>query len=247
MYVALNAWREILARIFADFDAQENVSPPWLINPATRRRLKLDCYYANAGVAVRFVGLKAKGQGRQSDWEVLEEEQRDQTRLELCQANGVQLFLVDGLEDPLKQLDALIRLLSRAGRVLAQSDRPVQEKIAWQPRVSQARDQAEAIRRLVQRQPEQMMANLADSWRDREINLSAVADPLPMPTPTVDMARLAVQLRTGLRVAHVKFGSGVVTALAGDGDDARVSILFDGDQERTFLVNLVYDKLAADR
>lgn len=245
MYVALNAWREILARVFADFPPQENVSPPWLINPATRRRLKLDCYYADAGVAVRFVGLKAKGQGRQSDWEMLEEEQRDQTRQELCQANGVQLFLVEPLEDPLKQLDTLIRLLSRAGRVLAQSVRPVQEKMVWQPRVSQARDQAEAIRRLVQRQPEQMMASLADSWRDRESNLSAVAEPLPMPTPTVDMARLAVQLREGLRVTHVKFGSGVVTALTGEGADARVSILFDGDQERTFLVSLVCDKLTA--
>jgi hypothetical protein len=224
---------------------QENVSPPWLINPATRRRLKLDCYYADAGVAVRFVGLKAKGQGRQSDWEALEEEQRDQTRTELCQANGVQLFLLDALEDPVKQLDTLIRLLSRAGRVLAQSERAVQEKMVWQPRVASARSEAEEIRRLVQRQPEQMMANLADRWRDRESSLTTVAEPLPMPKPTGDATRLARHLQEGRRVAHVKFGSGVVTALTGTGDDARVSILFDGDQERTFLVNLIYDKLAA--
>lgn len=244
MYVSLNAWREILARVFADFDAQENVSPPWLVNPATRRRLKLDCYYADAGMAVRFVGLKAKGQGRQSDWEVLEEEQRDQTRSELCQFNGVQLFLLDALDEPVKQLDSLIRMLSRAGRVLAQGNRPTQEKMIWQPRVSQARNQAEEIRRLVMRQPEQMMANLADSWRDRESGLNTIAEPLPMPTPTREMARLATQLHEGLRVAHVKFGKGVITALAGEGEDARVSILFDGDQERTFLVNLVFDKLS---
>lgn len=242
MYVALNAWREILARIFVAFDAQENVSPPWLVNPATRRRLKLDVYYADAGVAVRFVGLKAKGQGRQSDWEVLEEEQRDQTRQELCQANGVQLFLVDALDDPVKQLDALVRLLSRAGRVLAQGNRPIQEKMVWQPLLSQARDHAEKIRRLVQRQPEQMMANLAESWRDRETGFSIEPEPLPLPSPDAT-TQIALQLQEGLRVAHVRFGAGVVTALTGEGDDARVSILFDGDQERTFLVNLLYDKL----
>ncbi len=244
MYVALNAWREILARIFVAFDAQENVSPPWLVNPATRRRLKLDVYYEDAGVAVRFVGLKAKGQGRQSDWEVLEEEQRDQTRQELCQANDVQLFLVDALDDPLKQLDTLIRLLSRAGRVLAQGNRPTQEKMVWQPLLSQARDHAEQIRRLVQRQPEQMMANLAESWRDRESGYSAEPEPLPLPKPNAAAVQIALQLQEGLRVVHVKFGTGVVTALTGEGDDARVSILFDGDQERTFLVNLLYDKLA---
>lgn len=244
MYVSLNAWREILARVFVAFDPQENISPPWLVNPATRRRLKLDCYYADAGVAVRFVGLKAKGQGRQSDWEVLEEEQRDQTRQALCQANGVQLFLVDALDDPIKQLDTLIRLLSRAGRLLAQGDRPTQEKIIWQPIISQAREQAEEIRRLVQRQPEQMIANLADSWRDRESGVAAAPEPLPVPKPNADMVQLAQQLQEGMRVKHLKFGAGVVTALTGEGDDARVSILFDGDQERTFLVALVYDKLS---
>ncbi len=65
---------------------RDNVSPDWLVNPATRRKLKLDIYFVEAGVAVRFVGLTAKGQARQSDWEVLEAEQRDQTRAELCRS-----------------------------------------------------------------------------------------------------------------------------------------------------------------
>ncbi|HXF61424.1 MAG TPA: hypothetical protein VNK95_07395, partial [Caldilineaceae bacterium] len=211
LFVALNAWREMLARVFADFTQQENVSPPWLVNPATRRRLKLDSYYPEAGIAVRFVGLKAKGQGRQSDWELLEEEQRDQTRAELCQANGVQLFLVDPLEDAVKQLDTLIRLLSRAGRVLAQSDRPVAEKSVWQPRLGAARAKAEELRRLVARQPEQMLANLADSWRDREIGLASSLAPLPLPTPTRTAVQQALHLAEGQRVAHTKYGAGVVT------------------------------------
>jgi hypothetical protein len=243
IYGALNAWREILARTFTGFSAQENTSPPWLINPATRRRLKLDLYYPEAGVAVRFVGLTAKGQGRQSDWEVLEEEQRDQTRAELCQQNGVQLFLIEPLVDPVKQLDALIRLLSRAGRVLAQGARSAADKSRWQPQVSAARGRAEELRRLVARQPEQMMANLADGWRDRELALTLPPDPLP-PAPRPLSKTKALALAEGQRVAHVKYGPGVVTALAGAGDDAKVSILFDGDQERTFLLTLVHDKLA---
>jgi hypothetical protein len=246
MHIALNAWREILARTFAEFTRQENVSPAWLINPATRRRLKLDCYYPEAGVAVRFVGLKAKGQGRQSDWEVMEEEQRDQTRTELCQVNGVQLFLLDALEDPVKQLDSLIRLLSRAGRVLAQGDRPAADKSLWQPRLGAARTQAEELRRLVARHPEQMMANLSDSWRDREFGLATPPAPLPMPSPARGAAPPTLRLFEGQRVAHAKYGAGVVTAFGGTGDDARVSILFDADQERTFLLNLVQDKLTVD-
>ena len=63
LYVALNSWREMLARILKDFTAQENVSPEWLVNPATKRRLKLDLYYPEASLAFRFVGLTAKGQG----------------------------------------------------------------------------------------------------------------------------------------------------------------------------------------
>ncbi len=93
--LAMNAWREVLSRIFEEFTAQDNISPDWLINPATRRRSKLDRYYPDAGVAIRFTGLTAKGQGRQSDRDALETEQRDQTRVELCRMNGVQLAIIN--------------------------------------------------------------------------------------------------------------------------------------------------------
>ncbi len=72
IYLNMNAWQEIQARIFEGFIVQSNVSPAWLINPATRRKLKLDRLYPEAAIAVRNVGLTAKGQGRQSDWELLE-------------------------------------------------------------------------------------------------------------------------------------------------------------------------------
>lgn len=245
IYVALSAWREMLARILKDFTAQENVSPEWLVNPATKRRLKLDLYYPEASLAFRFVGLTAKGQGRQSDWEVMEDEQRDQTRQELCRLNGVQLLLVDPLEEPVKQMDHLIRLLSRANRLMAQGDRPVSEKMIWQPRLSLAVSQAEELRTRVARNPEQMMANLAESWRDRELNGGPALPPEPLPIPA-NAAEALPPLEVGQRVQHVKFGTGVVTACNGSGTDATISILFDGDQERTFLAALVADKITLD-
>lgn len=246
MHIGLNGWREMLARILKEFNALENVSPDWLVNPATKRRLKLDLYYPDAALAFRFVGLTAKGQGRQSDWEVMEEEQRDQTRQELCRQNGVQLLLIDPVEEPVKQMDHLIRLLSRANRLMAQGDRPVNEKLLWQPRLSSAVSQAEELRTRVARNPEQMMANLAESWRDRDLDGGGAMPPEPLPISADAVAALP-PLAVGQRVQHVKFGDGVITALNGDlnGDsvDATISILFDGDQERTFLAALIADKL----
>lgn len=244
LYVALNGWREMLARILIDFNCQENVSPEWLVNPATKRRLKLDLYYPDANLAFRFIGLTAKGQGRQSDWDVMEEEQRDQTRQELCRQKGVQLLLVDPLEDAVKQMDHLIRLLSRANRLMAQGDRPVQEKMIWQPRLSSACSQAEELRTRVARNPEQMLANLAESWRDREMGGPATP-PEPLPIPT-NAAEKLPPLQVGQRAHHAKFGEGVITALNGSGTEAIITILFDADQPRTFLVALVADKLTIE-
>ena len=168
IYISISTWREILARVFTGFAEQDNVSPEWLVNPATHRRLKLDKYYPEAGVAVRFVGLTAKGQGRQSDWEVLENEQRDQTRAELCRLNGVQLVTVDPQEDLVKQVDGLLSNLARASRALAQGKQPADFKTQWMPALAAARDRAEKLRALIVKNPEQMTANLADAWRDRE-------------------------------------------------------------------------------
>lgn len=243
MHIGLSGWREILARVLKEFEAQENVSPKWLVNPATKRRLKLDVFYPDAKLAFRFVGVTAKGQGRQSDWEVLEDEQRDQTRQELCRQQGVQLLLIDPMEEPVKQIDHFIRLLSRANRLMAQGDRPVKEKMVWQPRLSAACSQAEELRSHVARNPEQMMANLAESWRDRDLNGGAALPPEPLPISADAVAALP-PLEVNLRVHHAKFGDGVITALNGSGVEATISILFDGDQERTFLAALIADKLS---
>ena len=54
----INGWREVLARIFDGFETEFGISPEWLINPETNRRLKLDYLFPDVGVAVRFVGLE---------------------------------------------------------------------------------------------------------------------------------------------------------------------------------------------
>lgn len=243
MYVEINGWREILARIFAGFREQDNVSPEWLVNPATRRRLKLDKYYPDAGVAVRFVGLLAKGQGRQSDWDAMETEQRDQTRAELCRANGVQLVLIDAQEDAPKQLDSLIRTLSRASRTLAQSDRPPQQKQQWMPALSAAREIAIELRSRVAHNPTQAMASLAEAWRDRESSFAdgatAALSARPLPPVALDLP-----YAVGARVQHERFGEGVITAMEHEDRDVKLVVLFDAAEERSFLASLVHEKLA---
>ncbi len=246
-YLHMNAWREILARGFDGQEMQPNVSPAWLINPATRRRLKLDYLFPGIDVAVRFTGLTAKGQGRRSDWEALEDEQRDQTRVEMCKANGVQLAVIDPLDDPVKQMDGLLTVLSRASRVVAQSDKAKAQKKKAMNDLAKVIAEANRIRGNLHTKPEQTLATLAESWRDREAGISAElqqsstaaakkADP-------VKAVRKFKTLTEGQRVKHTSFGEGVITALDGEGAEMRISILFDGDRERTLLASLVADKL----
>ncbi|MBW7882963.1 MAG: hypothetical protein H3C34_10055 [Caldilineaceae bacterium] len=239
-YLAMSAWREILARVFEGFTGQDNVTPEWLVNPATRRRLKLDKYYPEAGIAIRFVGLTAKGQSRQSEWELLEAEQRDQTRAELCRLNGVQLVTVDPAEDLVKQLDGLLRALSRTSRSLAQGDQTAKFKAQWMPVLATARDRGERLRASVARNPEQMVANLAEAWRDRE---AGVALELSVDPATPEQPVSSLVLSPGQRVRHSHFGEGVIVTIEGSGGEAKVAILFDAADERTFQANLLYDKL----
>ncbi len=244
-YLTISAWREILARLFTTLPAQDNVTPEWLVNPATKRRLKLDKLYPDLGIAVRFEGLTAKGQGRQSDWEAAEAEQRDGTREELCRRNGVELVRIEtDSEEPLKTLDALLRAISRAGRTIEQSSRTPADKVRWMTIIGAARDRANTIRTSMARNSDQAMATLAEAWRDRETALAATPDPAPRPPPT---AGWRMELYEGQRLTHERFGPGVVTALAPNGDgDTKVTILFDGASERTLLLSLAYDKLSPE-
>ncbi len=244
-YFSMLAWREILARIFDGFTLQENVSPDRLINPATRRKLKLDTFYPEANVAIRFTGLTAKGQGRQSDWEQMETQQRDQTRAELCRLNGVQMALIDTNDETVKQMDNLLQVLTRAERVLAASDLPAKERNARRAALTDARGRGEELRSLIRKQPDQMMANLAEAWRDRETNMArAVSAPVSANGTSAGQALVDIDtLAVGQRVRHSYFGDGVITTINVSDDDPTIAILFDAALEKTFLASLVQDKL----
>lgn len=245
-YLSMNAWREFLARVFESIPCQDNASPEWLVNPATRRRLKLDKYYPDVGLAFRFVGLTAKGQGRQSDWEAMETEQRDETREEVCRQNGVALMLIDPDDDDvIKQVDAIIRGISRASRTVAQGNRDPGHKGKWMPMLAEARERATGLRARLAKDSEQVMTSLAEAWRDREAGFAERPEPEPLPPIT----GAATDLQPGRRVRHARYGDGVITGLKGSGSDRTISILFDpgqetSAQERTFLISLVQDKLA---
>jgi len=248
-YLHMNAWREILARGFDGQEMQPNITPEWLINPATRRRLKLDYLFPGIDVAVRFTGLTAKGQGRRSDWEALEDEQRDQTRVELCKEHGVQLAVIDPLDDPVKQMDGLLTVLSRASRVVAQGDKERAAKKKAMNDLAKVLKETTRIRTTLAQKPDQTLATLAESWRDREAGISAeLQQSSTLAQKNVNGAKVArqfKQLDAGQRIAHSHFGQGVITAVDGEGAEMRISILFDGDKERTFLASLVVDKLQA--
>jgi len=246
-YLHMNAWREILARSFDGQEMQPNVSPEWLINPATRRRLKLDYLFPGVDVAVRFTGLTAKGQGRHSDWEAQENEQRDQTRVEMCKENGVQLAVIDPSDEPVKQVDGLLTVLSRASRVVAQGNKEKAAKKKAMNGLAKVSKETNRIRVSLAQKPEQTLATLAESWRDREAgiahNLQQTSTVAEKSANGAKVTRKFKKLEAGQRIAHSHFGQGVITEMDGDGAEMRISILFDGDKERTFLASLVTDKL----
>ena len=240
--LTIMAWREILARVMDNFKVQPDVSPDWLVNPATNRRLKLDLLYPEVGLAIRFVGLTAKGQPKQSDWELEEEEQRDQTRAELCRQNGVELFLLEtDHPQPSEQLQKLRATLSRLSRTLAQSGRPDRDKATIMPRLAGARSRLDETSRRV-RSPDNL-ALYAELWRDRET--AVVAATRHSSTSSARSAAKPIRLQPGQSVHHERFGEGTVVAVSETVDDAQITILFETGQERTFLASLTGSKLSA--
>lgn len=232
-------WREILARVLTGFQCQEEVSPPWLVNPTTNRPLKLNQFYPEIGLAIRFVGLTARGQPRQSDEEVQTEAQRDDVRAELCRQNDAELFLIDpDYPHPPEQFQRLRSTLSRLSRVLAQSDRPEAAKLAYMPQLADARARLDEVSRRV-RSPEDL-ALFADLWRDREADALATAR---QAAPVSRSSGPAVAFQPGQVVHHARFGKGAVVAIQGAGPDAQVTVHFADDSQRTFLAGLVADKL----
>ncbi|MEZ4830551.1 MAG: hypothetical protein R2873_00880 [Caldilineaceae bacterium] len=137
-------------------------------------------------------------------------------------------------------------MISRASRLLAESDETKKRKQQGMDALGRAHQQASDLRGRMGKQAEKMLSTLAEGWRDREAGLAvelqqAVNEPKPTPSPK--MLRALAKLQSGQRVVHSHFGDGVVTAIEGEAADQKITILFDADRERTFLLDRVADKL----
>ena len=235
-WINTNAWREVLARVFDGFATEYEVSPDWLVNPETNRRLKLDLLYPHIGVAVRFHGLQ--GPGRRQRPSLEEEHQqgvRDTARADVCEAHGISLVVIDVMAgEPKAILRELSMALSNASRRLAKSNRQAAEKGALIEQVSRARSHLDAIARRL-RSPEDLKL-YAELWQDRQY---AVAPRPETPPPN----GRSVAYTSGMAVRHAAFGDGVVQAVRPEAGDSLVIVRFADGTQKTFMASLVSDKL----
>jgi hypothetical protein len=238
MWINVNAWREVMAKIFDGFVTEYDVSPDWLVNPETRRRLKLDLLYPEVGIAVRFQGLRGREQRQRPTLEEEEQQKvRDSARADLCEAHGIHLVSIDAeAGEPKAILRELSMALSDASRRIAKNGRPGSQKRALLERVSEARLRLDDIGRRVRRPADLKL--YADLWEDRQYadtsESAASAKKRPMRSYTPGMA-----------VRHAVFGDGIVQAVQPDGSDNLVCVRFADGSDKTFIASLVSDKLVS--
>lgn len=243
-YLYWMGWNEILARIFDGFQTQRNTSPDWLINPATRRRLKLDYLYPDIGIAVRFGGMQ--GKGRKSEWEEMEDSSRDEIRKELCRLNGVDLILLTPYDPfPRERLNEINMTLGAASRRIAKSGR-FRGKSELMAALVRARDELATIRRSVSKLDD--LPPFAEAWRDRETRIIADTQKSVRPSNGASRKKAAVRkLKPGQWVKHERFGRGVVSEVKIEPDDVYLTINFVTEGSRQFMGSLVADKLTIMR
>ena len=233
------AWREILERVFEGFEAHDNVAPSWMTNPRTGRRLKLDRYFPELGIAIRFVGLQGRQGHRPSDEEAEDEADRNIMRDWLCRQQGVTLVQIDpDAPDPRQIVARLRSALSRTARLLAQSaDVPPATKAALAPRIVRAQRACEQIMARLRR-PEDLL-KYADLWHDRQYARLASAGA----QANAGASGRRRSYRVGMAVRHVTLGDGVVKAVQPDENDIIVVVQFNNGALKKFLSSLVWDKL----
>jgi hypothetical protein len=230
---AVNGWREVLARVFAGLDAEYGLTPEWLVNPDTNRRLKLDYFFRDIAVAVRFVGLEGSGRRQpKADDEVAAEAQRELARAAVCREHGVVLVSIDPDAEPRAGLRGLEMGLARASAQLAQSSIPHAMKQALMPRLSEAGRRAGGV--TVRLKDPRTLNLYAEMWRDRQADLAAQAPAKAPPTRRRSY-------RVGVAVEHERFGPGQITEVAPENGDIKVTVDFVEAGVRSFYASLLDD------
>jgi hypothetical protein len=227
-WLITNAWREIFTRIFENVEVKVNVSPEWLVNPATSRRLKLDLLYPQIGVAVRIEGLQGKQRRqRPSLEEETQQRIRDRSRVEVCRAHGIELIVVDVADDRPQNIFRDIDLsLSRAKERI--KDRELTQQI------SRARATAANLARRIDRLKDLKL--YADLWQDRQYQILEPAQTTP---PISEIPIFTV----GMEVEHSTFGPGVILATTPSNGDTLLTVDFVTAGQKTLAASLVADKL----
>lgn len=220
-----NGWREILARVFEGFTVKPNVSPEWLVNPATNRRLKLDLLYPDIGVAVRFEGQQGQQRHRLSLEEEDQQRVRFDARVEVCWQHGIQLVVVDVAA-------------GKAARVFQQLDTALSRAAdlapALRPKIVAARRTASGLSLKIRTEDD--LALYADLWTDRQYQLAEPAGDAPPPAATIDFA-------PGAEVEHTHFGPGVIIAVQPSSGDTLLTVDFITAGQKTLAASLVAGKL----
>ncbi len=234
--IPVNALKEVLARIFDGFEVEYNVSPNWLVNPNTHRKLKLDLLYPEIGLAIRFLGLRAKQQrAPKSRQEIIEERRRNDARRHLCKINGVSLATLNLNTDKFyKVFKELETAMSRASNYLKQDKtRAPEEILALLDNLGAARSKARQFRQKIKEDKDWGL--YVELWQDRQY-LAAEPDAAPdAPAPP---------LSEGMLVEHTRFGLGEVVSVSPGGDDTLVTIRFEEGDTRTFMSSLLGDKIS---
>jgi hypothetical protein len=229
VWMITNAWREIFVRLFEAEPVQLNVTPEWLVNPETKRRLKLDILYPELGLAVRFEGLQSKQ--RRTRLSLEEEAQlraRHDARLTMCEAHGISLIVIDLIAgEPAAVFQEIDTALSRA----IQRSR----SNALSAKLKQLRASAAMLSRKIN-----TLADLklyADLWQDRQYQvLDVAATPQPQP-------QQAITYREGMNVEHAVFGPGVVIKTTPSNGDTLITVDFITAGQKTLAASLVAGKL----
>ncbi|MCB0196921.1 MAG: hypothetical protein KDJ65_33545 [Anaerolineae bacterium] len=228
-WLEVNAWREIFARIFEGVNTQFNITPDWLINPATKRRLKLDMVYTNLGIAVRFEGLRGKQQRRRLSLE--EEEQlrtRQDARVDVCQEHGIQLIVVNTSTDkPRDIFQNIDTALGRANRNVTD------EKIGQM--LKACRLTASKFSRKITKPAD--LKIYAELWQDRLYQVPEASNDSNGGDEPIDLV-------VGMEVEHEKFGPGVVVSISPNQDDTFVTIDFITAGQKTLAASLIGGKVS---
>ena len=229
------AWREVIARIFEGFALQQDVAPPWLVNPETGRLLTLNYLYPEVSIAIRLEGLRSRQQRTEADErERIRQEQREDARERLCREHGIRLVRFHVLDEPADVFHTIQSAISWALRQVAKSDLDPDEKLRRMEQLRQARQRCEEIRPRIRSGRD--LAVWADLWVDRTYRETRSSE---RPVPRGPVPRYALNMK----VRHPDFGTGRVIALSDEDGDQIVSVRFDNGDERQFLARLVTDKL----